>query len=42
MTEKNKENLDGCDVEINEEDATADEELPPAAGGVDVEQKNEH
>jgi hypothetical protein len=29
--------LDGCDVAIGEEDATADEDLPMAEGGVAVE-----
>ena len=27
--------LDGCDVEIKEEDATSDEDLPQAIGGVE-------
>jgi hypothetical protein len=28
--------VDGCDVEIGEADATADADLPPARGGVEV------
>jgi hypothetical protein len=27
--------VDGCDVEIHEADATPDDELPPARGGVE-------
>lgn len=28
--------VDGCDVEFRESDATPDDELPPARGGVEV------
>ena len=38
MTEENEyeEDIDGCDCEFNEEDATADEDLPAAEGGVET------
>jgi len=28
--------VDGCDVELRESDATPDRELPPAKGGVEI------
>ena len=32
---ENEDDIDGCDINFNEEDATADEDLPPAEGGVE-------
>ena len=32
--EDDESDLDGCDVEVKVEDATADEDLPAAEGGV--------
>lgn len=32
--EDNSDDIDGCDVVINDEDATPDENLPAAEGGI--------
>ena len=34
QTSKKDEHVDGCDVDIEEADATPDEDLPAAEGGV--------
>ena len=41
MTEENEDDVDGCDAAIGDEDATADEALPVAEGGVAVEQNED-
>ena len=38
---ENEDDIDGCDINFNEEDATADEDLPPAEGGVEDGNENE-
>jgi hypothetical protein len=35
MNEDNEDGIDGCDCPIEEADATLDEDLPAASGGVD-------
>ncbi len=32
---ENEDDIDGCDCEFNEKDATNDEDLPPAEGGIE-------
>jgi len=29
-----EDDLDGCDVPVDDDDATSDEDLPPAEGGI--------
>jgi hypothetical protein len=41
MTAENEKDIDGCDAAIDNVDATADEALPAAEGGVAVEQNED-
>jgi hypothetical protein len=34
MAEENEDDIDGCDVPIRDQEATPDEDLPVAEGGV--------
>jgi hypothetical protein len=34
MAEENEDDIDGCDVPIRDQDATLDEDLPAAKGGI--------
>ena len=41
MSKDREDDIDGCDVPIKKADATADEDLPNAEGGVAVDQNED-
>lgn len=42
MADENEEDFDGCDILIQDRDATLDEDLPEAEGGVVIEENEDN